>query len=397
MSYFSSIRFSDDAITKSVSGSIRTSQLTTLFDGKILNSDDTNLWDTTGTGVATFQNNTHLLSVTPGTFLIKQSKRMFPYFSGKVQVVEQTFDNFQHEAGVIKRAGYFSSSGTSPFDQNFDGFFLEMDQNGLLAIKSFNFGASTANIPFEQWHNYLLLKNYDFSTFTVIMWEFLWLGGAALRLWINTPDFGFVSAHTYIHAGRFPGTIHRSSNHPMRYEVRGITGAGSLRYICGQVATEGSVNESGKSISIINQAPVTHAQGGQNYYMLLGVRKTIPNRDVAIRVIKVGINSLANNNGVLLLVYNPTLLGTPPVWQLSTSGRFEFTRSTDSTQQYSFSSGRILYALPISSAGGSENLTEDFLTWLSMTISNVPEPIYLVYQPATNNQTVQGMLDLKEY
>ena len=56
------------------SGRARVSELTTLFDGKTIGADDTQLWGIAGTGTNTFTNNTNVMSVTANQFLIRSSK-----------------------------------------------------------------------------------------------------------------------------------------------------------------------------------------------------------------------------------------------------------------------------------------------------------------------------------
>ncbi len=66
-----------------------------MLDGKVLGEDDTLLFENAGSGTATYAANKVNLSVTSGQYVVRQSKRFNPYFSGKSQLVECTFDNFQ--------------------------------------------------------------------------------------------------------------------------------------------------------------------------------------------------------------------------------------------------------------------------------------------------------------
>lgn len=77
MSYFNEFKFSDDQITKSVAGNLRVSQLTTLFDGKVLNTNSTFIWQNTGSGTPTFQSNKLNMAVSAGQYFIRQSKDEF--------------------------------------------------------------------------------------------------------------------------------------------------------------------------------------------------------------------------------------------------------------------------------------------------------------------------------
>lgn len=85
------------------SGRLRVGSLTTLLDGKILNADNTLLFETVGTGTSTYANNKVNMAVAAGQYLIRQSKRFNPYFSGKAQLIEETYYTFQPQTGLTKR------------------------------------------------------------------------------------------------------------------------------------------------------------------------------------------------------------------------------------------------------------------------------------------------------
>lgn len=114
-------------MTQTADGRLRTSEITTLFDGKILNQEDTFKWDTKGTGTATFSENAIVMSVTAGQYVVRQSKHWNAYFSGNAQMIEPTFINFENEADVVKRVGYYSSSAAAPYSADLDGIWIEAD------------------------------------------------------------------------------------------------------------------------------------------------------------------------------------------------------------------------------------------------------------------------------
>jgi len=158
-------------INADAGGRTRISSITTLFDGKTLNADDERLFENVGTGTGLFSNNSYTMSVTAGQHFIRQARRFNPYFSGKSQLFEPTFDNFQPQAGVVKRAGYFSSNAVAPFDSDKDGAWIESDGTTIRLIVS-NFGAETLNLPLTSWSGYANLAEYqnvaNWQNFTVI-------------------------------------------------------------------------------------------------------------------------------------------------------------------------------------------------------------------------------------
>lgn len=376
-------------------GRTRVAQITTLLDGKILGADDSFLFENAGTGSATYANNKVNLSVTAGQYIIRQSKRFCPYFSGKVQLVEGTFDNFQTEANTTKRVGYFSSSAVAPHTANFDGFFLE-DDGTSKSLKAYRDGTLTIDVPFTSMDNYALVSSYDWSKFTVIAFDFLWLGGAVLRFWLKT-SLGFVLVHTVNYSGTATDTFILSPNQPLRYEVRSTTGTGSLRYICSQVATEGSLDEAGKTLGILNYTScATNVVG--TIYAIKGLKKQVAYRDTAVQILDMSVAITAStDSGVILLIQNPTLSA---LLAYTNNSRIQDGSPTNpaAPPTVTAGTGRVLAALPINTGSTTSSvMKENFLSFLSTTITNGTDEYVLAYMPTTNNQTVNGVLNIKEF
>lgn len=179
------------------SGRSRVGQIYTLFDGKTLNADNARLFQNVGTGTGTFATNLYSMAVMSGQYFIRQAKRFSPYFSGKSQLVELTFDNFQPQTGITKRAGYFSSNAIAPYDSAKDGLWLESDSDTIRFICSKS-DTETLNVPLASWLGVDNLGSYEnlatWQNFTVVAFDFLWLGGAVIRLFVKTSS-GFVLAH----------------------------------------------------------------------------------------------------------------------------------------------------------------------------------------------------------
>lgn len=371
-------------------GRLRVSQITTLFDGKILNSDDTNLFGNVGTGTGLYQNSTYKMSVTSGQYLIRSSKFYLPYFSGKSQMIEMTFDNFQTQTNVIKRVGYFSSNAVAPYDSNKDGFWLENDGTGI-SLKIENNGTSIANVPLASFNGYADIATYDWSKFTVINFDFLWLGGANFRVFLVVNN-SFVLSHEFMFSGVFTGTIFKSPNQTLRYEIRSTTGVGYLTSICSQVATEGSNIEGGKVIGIFNTTGIACNNVG-TIYALKSWKKQPTNRDIAIEILDLGITRTATaDSGITLLIQNPTL--SAPITYANKS---RFQEGSPTTQTITPNTGRVLNVFPVGEPGASNTLKESYLSFLSIDIADTPDEYVLAYIPITTNQTIYGTVNLKEY
>jgi hypothetical protein len=368
-------------------GRTRVSQITTLLDGKILGEDDNTLFENIGTGTATYANNKVTLSVTPGQYMIRQSKRFCSYFSGKNQLVEETFYRFQLEPGLIKQVGYFSSNATAPYNSSVDGFWLESDgDTSTYRLKTSRAGTITLDEDITD-----VIASYDFTNFSVIAFDFLWLGGAILRLFLKTEN-GFELIHTFNYSETAQDTFILSPNQPVRYSIRSTTGTGSLVYVCCQVATEGSIDEGGRTLSLINQAAITTNVVG-TIYALKGIKKQASFRDTAIQILSISAGITATtDSGILLLLLNPTL--SAPITYANKS---KIQEGTATNQTVTANTGRLICAVPINSSGATDIIKENFLSFLSGTIDNVMDEYVLAYLATSNNQSIHGVLTVKEY
>ena len=371
------------------SGGQRVSQMTTMLDGKVLGEDDVELFENVGTGTATYANNKVNLSVGSGEYMIRQSKRSAPYFSGKPQFVEFTCDNFQGELDVYKRIGYFSSNAVSPYNSTLDGIYLE-DVGSVKSLVCERAGTETVRIPFTAMDNYDKISSYNWENFTVCAIDFIWLGGAVLRFFVKTQT-GFELIHTENYAGTQKDVFILSPNQPIRYEVRSVGGTGSLRYICCNIATEGSINESGKTLALYNPTGVTTNTVG-TIYALKGVKKQVAFRDVAIQIIEISATSTATNDaGLLLMIKNPTLSAP-----LSYSNNKKVQEADGTGQTITAGSGWVVGSISKGrEAGSTSTLKDNFLAFLSHEINNTMDEYVLAFMPVTNNQVQYGIITIK--
>lgn len=315
------VAISPTSIANDAGGRLRVSQLTTLGDYKILDADRTFLWENAGTGTGTFVANKFNMSVTSGQWYVRQTRRFHHYFSGKSQFVECTFDNFHVQSNVVKRLGYFSSNAASPFDSTYDGIYLENDGT-TLRLKIDRAGTNTVNVAFADWDGYSSLASYNWQNFTVVLIDFLWLGGFQVRLWVKTTT-GLVLAHTVNYAGSAQDVMMLSPNQPIRYEIRSSTGSGSFRYICAQVSTEGSINESGISNFVHTGTSVIALATSGVTYPIKSIRKLATYRDIMMAVEELSVVvSTANDRLLWSLQVNPTL-SAPLTYSTTALGLFE--------------------------------------------------------------------------
>lgn len=373
-------------------GRTRVSQLTTLFDGKTLNADDTRTWDNRGTGTYTFTQNLAHMSVTAGQYYCSQAKHFNPYFSGKSQFIEVTFDNFQPQTGVTKRVGYFSSNAVAPFDTSKDGFWLESDGATIRLIVA-RAGTEVLNKPLAEWDQAALMASYNWQNFTVCAFDFLWLGGAVLRFFVKA-NGRFMLVHQLDYAGTAQDVFMQSPNQPVRYEIRSSSGSGSFRRICSQVATEGSFTEEGDALTLVTTTAIAAAVAN-TIYAVKGVRKAAGYRDVHTDIVKFG-GSVVQGAGILdsgrfLLLLNPTL-SAGLTW--AANSRVE--EGSAAAGQTVTNVGRILDALEIVGAGDAQAFPDNALSVLRIDMLNTADQVILAYQPFNATQEAHGHITLKE-
>jgi hypothetical protein len=379
--------YSGDAVTLDASARSRVSQLTTLFDGKTLNREDTFLWNTVGTGTPTFvEDSINKLDVTAGQYLVRQSNQYFPYFSGKSQLVELTFDTFATQEGIIKRVGYFSSNAVAPYDSNFDGWYLESSDTVYLVVV--NKGTEILRKPITEWDGYQYLSEYNWDNFTVVLVDFLWLGGAVLRLFVKNPAGGFTQAHTFNYAGTQKGVFMQSPNQPVRYEIRSTSGIGTFRSICSQVATEGALNNLSKSL-VLYHTTTLNANAIGTLYAVKGVKKRSDFRDTSVTIKQFGGAMTATADaGIWFLLLNPVLSAA-----LSYTQNNEVDEAT-ATNQTVTDPGRVLGAVHINQSGISNPFENNSLSSMGIGLDNSPDEYILAYMPLTLNQAINGAITL---
>ena len=305
-------------------GRLRVSQLTTLADLKQTNDLQPFLFDreTIGTGDQNYSqtNGGTVMDVSSNNdAAIAQQNFWNPYFAGKAQSFIVTFANFGSQPGVIKRAGYFSTNNTTPFDSNRDGIYLESTEDGLF-LCIFKDGTEVLRCGQSDWDDPWINPqdlnddetNLNVNNFTVFAVDFLYLGGTGVR-------FGFFdgrnfrAVYTYNHANRNPTTFLLSPSQPVRFEIRSEGGSGSMTMICAEVASEGSIDE----VGIPGGATAFDFQASTSgtIYAALGIRLKSAYKNITAIPESVKFQAENNDDFTWFLLLNPTVNGPAITWQ----------------------------------------------------------------------------------
>ena len=383
-----------EAFTLDAGRRMRTSSLTTLGDYKTLGADEALLLQNVGTGTGLWGDNKYSMSVASGEYLIRQSKKYHPYLSGKSQQVELTCIGF----------------------------------TGTVSLVVQNDGADVFRVAQANW-NVNTLAGHDWSAFNVIIFDFLWLGGAMLRTFVVT-SAGIILVDMRNVAGSVADLIFKSPNQPVRYEIRSdgtnttkrvgyfssnavapydsnkdgvwlesvsASATGSMTCVCSQVSTEGSLDESGKIRSVSTGHVGINLDVVGTTYPLKSIRLATGFRDryVKITILSGFVNS--NNDKLLLtLQLNPTLSAALTYGAVSNSAVEEANGNGTITVT---SAGAVLFSqvIVVDSDFAPGNFLQDFLTILGVSLENVSDEIVLCGTPVTATVLSFGSLTFKEY
>lgn len=395
-------------ISLDASARVRTSEPRTLGDYKTLGADDLLILENTtlnvggGTTTGTWANNKFTMQMVDaqnGSYSIRRSRIYHNYFSGKPSQIELTFENFHPQVNIVKRAGYFSSNAVTPYESSYDGFWLESSE-GKVHFKVANMGTIVHSVSQEEW-NVDTLKDHDWTRFNVLMIDFLWLGGAVLRLFVATAT-GFKHVHTYIHASIGSDVMIRSPNHPIRWEMRATGGAtGTFIPICAQYSTEGERATGGKPVIIRNNgisfAGVTAAAIGTTY-TLIAVRKNASFRDKYIKYIDYTALVTSADQIELIVVKNPTFAGTALNFLPVPNTAIDAATPTGALAS-TVTGGTILGCSNALQNALIEPVVpfDDYLSHLGSTITDVFDVIALCVTPISASVSLRGSLRLREF
>ena len=389
-------------------GRVRVSTPEPLGDYKLINDRLPQFFDTevNGTGEVTYSatHKAHDMNTTAaGDWAIVQTYQRHNYFAGKAQFVETTSFLFDAQDGVEKRAGYYSSSTTTPFTANLDGFYLSA-RNGTHYLTIVNNGVTIADIARADWNDPLdgtgpSAHVIDWDKFNVFQFNFLWLGGTGLRFSLIVGSNSYL-VHEYIHIGSLNSDklIFGSPNKPIRYEIR-QSGADAGRFlpVCATVASEGS--ESSANIGDIRSIDTAAANiitaSYPDIVMVKGVRLKETHIDAIIDVLDVNVFiQTVNDFYRWALILNPTVTGTP-VW---TDVADTSTQEANGTGAITLAGGQVLrsgYGSSRATGGGDFRQARK----IGAAIDGTRDELYLAVQPlqGSTNLNLFGSITFKSF
>jgi hypothetical protein len=189
----------------------------------------------------------------------------------------------------------------------------------------------------------------------------------------------------------------KDPNQTVRYEIRSSTGSGSLNYICSQVATEGSMDNSGCQRSVDSGTTAITCASVGTTYPIKAIRKQSAFRQIPSSLEDFGIFINSTNDLVRYSIeINPTLSAPLTYGNVTNSSLQEATGNgtiTVSSRGTVIASG-YAYQRLVMPAG---LLKENFLSYLGSTIADVMDEYVLCITPVTASVDCFGHMTFKEY
>jgi hypothetical protein len=389
-------------------GRLRVSEAFSLLDSqhRYRENDDWSTANTAGGRIFHHANTSCMrlvVNTTNGASVVRETKRVFLYQSGKSILTMHSFVMAPPKDGLRQRVGYFSSN---------NGVYLEsLGANTYLVLRSQSSGPVV--------NTRVLQTNWNFDTFSntsyVAMSQprgYAGLNVASSNIfwcdleWLGVGDVrcGFVIggqlylAHTFSnHSG--VAAYMTTATLPCRREITNVTATASqsvMQEICTTVITESGFQARGNHRSSgyeLNALKTLTAAG--TYYPIISVRLAAGRLDTLALIEGFVFISITNNaNFKFKIIMNTTLTG--PVWNESDTRNIE-----TSIAATALSGGTTIESGFINSAvkGTSLDLTvsDPFRYQLGRTLTGVSDIITLAVTSDTPGAAVGAIVNWTEY
>jgi hypothetical protein len=272
------ITFADSAAVDSF-GRLRVSEPYSLVSTKAVGNTPELLCSNavTGSGVATYTVNRSSTYLTVGTAVgtaTRQTKIRGIYQPGKSQFAKATFIMAPGQANLVQQVGYFDTN---------DGVFLQLSGTTLAVVLRSSVSGSPVDTAVAQ-NTWNIDKfdgtgpsglTLDITKPQILAVDLQWLGVGRVRV-------GFVINGTFYYAHQFQGSngsftsvYMKNPNLPIRWFIQAtgtVTGTPQLEAICGDVASEGGVDNTFGNFSSADNAGTGISVANGAWAELLAIR-----------------------------------------------------------------------------------------------------------------------------
>ena len=392
----------DAGISFDALGATEVSQLTTLLDIKqsggfpaefidfVEVSGGSHTYDSTTGSVA--------MSVSSnGDRVVAQDFQRTNYQTGKPKQTKQTIFNFDAEAGVGKRFGYFSADYGTPYTNNLDGFWLENDTTDGLTLNIYRYGTEIIRKDETEWVG----DDYDWSS---VDWsknilsinEFVWLGVDQVQFRVKIGNQVLVLHTEYFTNVSLQGVYMRHANQPMRREIWSTGGSGQMNYICSTAEKKGSLNTLGKIKGVDRGVTHQNVQNSNNIYANIGIAldetKPLSFRNTIVDIIGGTFLARTNDDFLWRIYLNPTISGTALSWNSVTNSGVKYFVGADNN----YVTGGTIIQSGYVIGNGSDKIEVDSSIKLGVDLDGNPDVFVLAIYTITNNLDVLGSIYFRE-
>lgn len=314
-------------------GRARVSQPLTLFDSSHRYRDNGKITTSNSATGATVAHNANAgliectIDTTSGSFVKRESSRVFSYQPGKSLLILETFVLAAAKANLRQRYGYFGTQ---------NGIFLQLDGTELSFIeRSYTSGSVTeTKIVQSSWNVDKMdgtgpsRRTLDISKAQILFIDIEWLGLGTVRCGFVI-DGQFIHCHSFHHANLIQSTYITTATLPVRVEIEntGTTSSNStLKVVCASVMSEGGYDLKGRPRSIGNLptgATQFNMPTAGTFYPVQAIRLNPANLDAVVIPKEVSVMPVSSGFYQLKIVSAPEMTGA--VWA---------NVATDSSVQY---------------------------------------------------------------
>lgn len=339
-------------------GRARVSQPLTLFDSSHRYRDNGRFNTSNSATGATVAHNANAgliectLDTTSGSFVKRESTRVFSYQPGKSLLILQTSVFAPAKTGLRQRYGYFN-------DQN--GVFLQLDNSELSFIeRSFVSGSVVeTKVTRANWNVDPMdgtgpsRKTLDISKAQIMFTDIEWLGLGTVRVGFVI-DGLFIHCHSFHHANVIQSTYITTATLPVRAEIENTSSTASnstLKLVCSSVISEGGYELRGRSRAI-GQLPTGANQFNMptagTFYPVQAIRLNPANLDAVVIPKEVSVMPISSGFYQLKIVSDATLTGA--VWaNVASDSSVQYNTNTAAT----YTGGRDLFSVYFNSTNQS--------------------------------------------
>ena len=294
----------------------RVSQPYTLFDSTLRYDKRADQWNETIVGSASSVHNANQSSVAmtvttaSGDSVLRRTRKRFPYQPGKGILSMQSFVGATPTEGLIQEVGLF--------DDN-NGIILRASGTTLqFVVRGKYSGSVTENVVNQDQWNMDTAEWLDFSKANIFTTDLEWLGAGRVRCGFVL-DGEYYYCHEFLHANHLDSVYMTSAVLPQSYRIanNATSSGGTMKQICGTVASEGGYEPKGEVYTISPSIGSILNTSGER--IVAGIRMASGRTDNVVIPTKVDLITEDNTTIEWRLRLNPTTSGV--TWAASDNGR----------------------------------------------------------------------------